>query len=75
MVKSFFSSQSFSNFLVNYADVIVDNLKWIVPTVAGLCIGLHTINTYADHDAMNHGYERHTKAGPFETTVKKLPKG
>ena len=73
MFKSIISSQGFSNFMLNYGDVIVHNLKWIIPTFAVTGLGIYAVNTYADHDAMEHGYERTTKAGPFETSVKRLP--
>lgn len=68
-----FSKEDLLQFLNNNGDVIIDALKWVVPTLAATGISLSAINAYADHNAMMHGYERQFRIGPFETSVKRLP--
>ena len=41
------------------------------PCLAFGCVSIYGIKTLADHDAMEHGYEREIKVGNIETKLKK----
>lgn len=64
------------SFVNNYGDIIFEgfakNLYWIAPVTLGIAGAVYGISTYADHDAMEHGYERQVKIGSFEKSIKCL---
>ncbi len=56
-----------TRFLINYSN----KHPRVVVSFFVFVLGLIGINTYANHDAMEHGYDRTLKIGPIESGVQK----
>ena len=65
-----------TSFFNNYGDIILEgfakNLYWIAPATLGIGGVVYCVSTFADRDAMEHGYDRQVKIGPYEKSIKRL---